>query len=84
MVRKGEGHVQEKVPWPGAERPPSAGAVTSEVMMPAMEATLITREGCWWVAPLRRRASRPTVTFHVLFVRFFFFLSRTWREWAIP
>lgn len=48
---------------PGAERPPVEGAVTSDVIIPAMEAMLITRLGESGVVPLRRRLWRPTVAF---------------------
>jgi len=43
------------VPWPGAARPPSPVVVTSDVIIPAIEAMLITRPGDSGVAPLRRR-----------------------------
>lgn len=49
------------MPWPGALRPPSPLVVTSEVIMPAMEAMLMTWLGESDVAPLRRRECSPTV-----------------------
>lgn len=46
---------------PGAASPPSSPTVTSTVVMPAMEAMLITRDGLWGVAEWVRRECRPTV-----------------------
>jgi hypothetical protein len=46
---------------PGAARPPPSPEVTSTVVMPAMEAMLMTRPGFSGVASLSSRGSRPTV-----------------------